>query len=205
MRYGFALKVESFWARKSSPPFHLTISTQSTGNWRAKERSSAAKVQDYGYGLVVMMVVLARTTSCFTSPGIRSRIAFDRLEGQLTHSHLSPLRRPICSPMALRCPSCWNMPRSSRTAKCSTIFASFRRKRWIFCSCEGRQESCHFWSSERMTRQPGSSSKIGLLPKCPQLDRNRREQPRDHHGRRFIASARGIGNSRFKALTCCNP
>ena len=37
------------------------------------------EVQDHGYGLVVMMAVPARTTSCFTSPSIRRRIAFDRL------------------------------------------------------------------------------------------------------------------------------
>jgi len=92
-------------------------------------------------------------------------------------------------------------------AHCKVLdnFRLFQAKAMDICSCEGWQESCHSWSSERMTRQPGSSSKIGLLPKCPQLDRNRREQPRDHHGRRFIASVRGIGNSRFKALTCCNP
>jgi hypothetical protein len=34
-----------------------------------------------------------------------------------------------CWTRALRCPSCWNMPKSSRTAKCSTIFDSFSRKR----------------------------------------------------------------------------
>jgi len=53
-------------------------------------------------------------------------------------------------------------------AHCKVLdnFRLFQAKAMDICSCEGWQESCHSWSSERMTRQPGSSSKIGLLPNC---------------------------------------